>query len=174
MAVTTLSGSDPRQPKIYRGGTQVTEMQYGSNVEMDNGTFAIGNFVYSVADTNIITVSDSDTKILGLAGKASSAAATGALSIPVQLILPGDMLMIQVEDGSGNVEASDTTCVVGNSYAIKDYAANTPSRIDSASAGTEEQFVYLGPVYDAAGDSSYWGWFSPDIVGTYIQTADGN
>jgi len=149
-------------------------MQYGSNVEMDNGTFAIGNFVYSVADTNIITVSDSDTKILGLAGKASSAAATGALSIPVQLILPGDMLMIQVEDGSGNVEASDTTCVVGNSYAIKDYAANTPSRIDSASAGTEEQFVYLGPVYDAAGDSSYWGWFSPDIVGTYIQTADGN
>lgn len=173
MAVSTLGKSDPRQPKIYRGGSQVAgDFLYGDN-EANSQVFTIGHFVY--ANSGAITASDSSTLILGLAAQAATEVTSGNIEIPVMPILPGDLLLIQVEDGSGNPEASDTTCVKGTMYGIKDYSANVPSRIDSSNSA-EHQFIYLGPQLDAAGDSSYWGWFVPVMVGTtddYIQTAQG-
>jgi hypothetical protein len=171
MAVSTLSPSDPRQPKIYRGGTQVSEFLYGAQLEAATMLFAIGHFVYS--NSGAITDAEDSTKILGLAGKAATNVSSGNIQIPVQVILPGDTLLIQVEDGSGTVEASDTTCVVGKSYGIKAFSENVPSRIDSAEV-TNEQFIYLGPQLDAAGASTPFGWFCPDLSGAKIQTAEGD
>jgi len=160
MAVSTLSPTSDRKPKIYRGGSQVSEMGYGANLEANSMTFAIGHFVY--ANSGAITDAEPTTMILGLAGKAATEVTSGNIQIPVTLILPGDLLLIQVEDGSGNLEASDTTCVVGEAYGIKAYSANVPSRVDSSNS-SNKQFIYIGPELEADGDSSYWGWFSPAL-----------
>ena len=167
MAVSTLSKSDPRQPKLYRGGSDVNELTYGSD-EANSMTFTVRHFVYSNAGA--ITDAEPSTDILGLAGKAATNVTSGNVEIPVYVIQPGDRLLIQVEDGSGNPEASDTTCVVGTAYGIKAFSANVPSRIDSSNA-SNDQFTYLGPYLDATGASSYWGWFTPNV--DILQSSDG-
>jgi hypothetical protein len=111
---------------------------------------------------------------MGLAGKAATEVTSGNIEIPIALILPGDLLLIRVEDGSGNLEAADTTCTFGEAYGIKAYSANVETRIDSSNS-TNKQFVFLGPQLDAAGDSSYWGWFAPTASATVgIQSLVGN
>jgi len=172
MAVSTLSVSGPNRPKIYRGGSQVGyELSYGANLEANSSTFTTSHFVYSNAGA--ITAADDTTGALGLACKAATEVTSGNIQIPVAVVLPGDLIMIRVEDGSGNLEASDTTCVVGKAYGLAAYTANTEARADSAEV-TNEMLIYLGPVLDAAGDSSYWGWFAPDVSGAKWQSMEGS
>ena len=172
MAVSTLALTDYRRPKIYRGGTQVEEIFYGANLEANSMTFTTSHFVY--ANSGAITDAESDTKTLGLAAKAATEVTSGNIQIPVIVVLPGDVILIQVSSAnSDSPEASDTTCVIGKSYGIVDYSANVPTRVDSSNA-TDELLIYLGPQLDAAGDSTYWGWFAPDVSGALWQAMEGD
>ena len=171
MTVSTLALTDYRRPKIYRGGTQVEEYAYGANLEANSMTFTTSHFVYAAP---AITDAEPSTMILGLAGKAATEVTSSNIQIPVSLILPGDVLMINVEDGSLAFEASDTTCNVGEAYGICAYTANRASAIDSSNS-SNKQFIYLGPVLDATGASTYWGWFAPGLeTSVGLQTSVGS
>ena len=100
MAVSTLSLSDYRKPKIYRGGTQVEGIAYGANLEANSQTFTAGHFVY--ANSGAITKADSDTKTLGLAAKAATEVTSGNIQIPVIVVLPGDLILIQVSSANSD------------------------------------------------------------------------
>ena len=172
MTVSTLSLTDYRRPKIYRGGTEVSGVEWGANREANSMTFTRSHFVY--ANSGAITDAEPSTMILGLAEKAATEVTSGNIQIPVAVILPGDLLLIQVEDGSLSFEAADTTCVVGEAYGIAAYTANRASAIDSSNS-TNKQFIFLGPQRDADGDSNYWGWFSPALeTSVGLQTSVGS
>ena len=151
MTVSTIGRFNA--PRRSDGG--VGEIAYGAN-EANSMTFAAGHFVYSNAGA--ITDAEPSTKIMGIAKRAATEVTSGNVEIPVELIDTSKTYLIRVEDGSGNLEASDTTCVEGVAYGILAYSGSNESRIDSSNT-TNDQWTYIGPVLDAAGDSSYWGRF---------------
>ena len=158
MAVTSF---DPRNPQIQGASGKVGQILHG-NLEADSQTFKAGQFVYVHASGGITVSADGDVPVMGIAladGTNESSASVTNATIPVQLIGPDDEILIQVADTSGSLEASDTTCKVGIGYDLETVSTNL-HYIDSSDV-TNMKFVYVGPILDAAGASSYWGRFRP-------------
>ena len=151
-----IAAFDPRQPRIVGASGKVGQIIHG-NLEADSQTFKAGQFVYSNAGA--ITVSaDGDVPVLGIALADATNVTTGNAVIPVQVIGPDDEVLIQVSTG-GTLEASDTTCTPGVGYDLETVSTNL-HYIDSADT-TNMKFVYVGPVNDSTGTSTYWGRFRP-------------
>ena len=155
MAVTSF---DPRNPQIQASSGKVPQIVHGQ-LEADSQTFKAGQLVYS--NSGAITVTgDGDTPVLGIAladGTNESSASITNATIPVQVIGPDDEIFIRVT-GAGTLEASDTTCKVGVGYDMETISTNLHA-IDSADATSNYKFIYMGPVLDSAGASTYWGRF---------------
>jgi hypothetical protein len=154
MAVTSF---DPRQPQIQGASGKVGQIIHGLS-ESNSQSFKAGQFVYVHASGGITVSADGDVPVMGIAlADATNVSASNA-TIPVQVLGPDDEVLIQVTTG-GTLQASDTTCKVGIAYDLETVSTNL-HYIDSADV-THMKFVYMGPILDAAGASSYWGRFRP-------------
>jgi hypothetical protein len=157
MAVTSF---DPRNPQIQGASGKVGQILHGL-LESDSQTFKAGQFVYVHASGGVTVSADGNVPVMGIAladGTDESSASITNATIPVQLIGPDDEVLIQVTTG-GTLQASDTTCKRGIAYDLETVSTNL-HYIDSADV-THMKFVYLGPILDAAGASTYWGRFRP-------------
>jgi hypothetical protein len=164
MAVTSF---DPRQPQIQGASGKVGQIIHGL-LESDSQTFKAGQLVYVHASGGITVTADGDTPVVGIAladGTNESSASVTNATIPVQVIGPDDEVLIQVTTG-GTLQASDTTCKVGIGYDLETVSTNL-HYIDSADT-SNQKFVYVGPILDAAGASTYWGRFRPYYLETQV------
>ena len=157
MAVTSF---DPRNPQFQICGSGIPQVVYGHDEDASE-SFKAGQLVYFDASGQVIVVPDGGTEpVAGIALKdATNTSASNAIEIPVQLITMADELLIQVGDTSGSYEASNTTCVPGVGYDTQIISTNL--HILNSADTSNQTFVYVGPVLNAAGASTYWGRVRP-------------
>lgn len=148
-----MASFDPRNPVIKSryGIPEIVPAQ----TEAASTSFKAGELVYYAASA-AVTVCTASSLVAGIALEDSTNASPGAASIPVQLILPDDEVQIRVASDTSGTLALASTLDVGNDYAI-DVTSNLVYIDSSDTSGG--QFVFVAPVYDAAGNSTYWGRF---------------
>jgi hypothetical protein len=155
MAATSF---DPRNPQIQGASGKVGQIIHGLS-ESNSQSFKAGQFVYVHASGGITVSADGDVPVMGIALVDATNVSASNATIPVQVLGPDDEVLIRVSDTSGSLEASNTACVEGIAYDLQTVSTNL-HYIDSSDV-THMKFVYMGPILDAAGASSYWGRFRP-------------
>ena len=149
---------DPRNPQIHSGPRRI---MYGS-LEANSQTFKAGALVYS--NGGAITVAAvGDVPFLGIAMKDATNVTSDNIEIPVMLITGDNIVRMMVQDGSDALEAADTTCVAGTAYDFEVDTTDSYFAIDSSDT-TNPKMVFLEPVNDVNGASTYAGLFKPLYV----------
>ena len=131
---------------------------YGS-AEANSQSFKAGALVYSNAGA-ITIAAVGDVPFLGIAMKDATNVTSSNIDIPVMLITGENTVRMLVQDGSGNLEAADTTCVAGTAYDFEVDSTDGYFAIDSSDT-TNPKMVFLQPILDENGSSTYWGLFKP-------------
>jgi hypothetical protein len=144
-----------KQPTIIDGPRRIV---YGS-LEANSQTFKAGSPVYSNAGA-ITVAAVGDVPFLGIAMKDATNVTSGNVEIPVMLITGENTVACYVQDGSGNLEAANTTCVAGTAYDWEVDATDSYFAIDSSDT-TNPKMVFLQAIYDVNGDATYQGLFKP-------------
>lgn len=149
---------DVLNPRIRDVNGKMPQIMYGAK-EYDSQAFKAGQLVYSdVTKTapTLITECASDGVILGIAMKDATNVTSSHVEIPVMLITPETELYIRCTNGGTDALASsfkqgeEYSTYIGTSGATDNYAY-----IDLADT-SNAVLVFLGPVYDVNGDSTYW------------------
>jgi len=158
MAVTSW---DPRNPRIQpHAGGSIPQIVYGRDEDASE-TFKAGELVYLDATGQVNSIPDSSggtVPVAGIAMKdATTTSASNAIEIPIMMITPETEILIQVANNSGTLEASDAACYPGLAYDLQ--AVSTNLQYINSFDKTNPLFVYVGPVLNAAGASTYWGRF---------------
>jgi len=151
MAATSF---DPRNPQVtsHYGVPQIIP----ARTEAVSTNFKAGELVYYAAGApTVVTVS---TKVNGIALVDSTNASPGTASVPVQLIGPEDEVLVRVASDASGTLALASTLQAGNDYAVAS-VSNLVYIVGNDTTGG--QFVFVAPVLDAAGNSTYWGRFKP-------------
>ena len=146
MAITS---NDPRN-----GVPQITD----KHTETNSQSFKAGELVYFDASGGVLVAAAGTTPVAGVAMKDATNVTSGNIAIPVQLIRPDDEVLIQVEDGSGNLEAANTTCLPGIAYDI--VVSSNHHRLNSSDT-TGGIFIFVEEILDANGDATYWARCRP-------------
>jgi hypothetical protein len=152
MAVTS---NDPRGPYIWPQNGSIPYVQYGI-LEADSQSFKAGHFVYLVSGAATL-YPGGDLPLYGIALKDATTVSTGNIEIPIQVIVPGDLVAINVATSADVLQAANTTCVPGVSYDTNT-GASYPSYIDSSDT-TNPCFRFLGELNDSTGSASTRGLF---------------
>jgi hypothetical protein len=152
MAVTS---NDPRGPIIFPQNGSVPYVQYGI-LEANSQSFKAGHFVYLVSGAATL-YPGGDLPLYGIALKDATTVSTGNIEIPIQVIVPGDLVSITVATSADVPQAANTTCVPGVSYDTN-AASSYPSYIDSSDT-THPCFRFLGEINDSTGAASNRGLF---------------
>ena len=153
MAVTSF---DPRNPRILPNSGAVPEIVYGL-YEGNSQSFKAGQFVY-LSSGAVTAVPTGNYSVFGIAQKDATNVSSGNIEIPVQRIRPDDVVLIQVCNNSGTLEAANTTCVPGKSYDLKLVSTNL-DYVNSADV-TNPSVIFISEVLDGAGAATYWGRFT--------------
>ena len=162
MAATSF---DPRNP-IVNSHYGIPEI-IPATTEAATTNFKAGELVYFVAGAP--TVVTASTKINGIALADSTNASPGAASVPVQLIGTDDELLIRCASNSSGTLALANTFAAGQDYAVASVSNLVYADISDTSGGN---VVFVAPVLDAAGNSTYWGRFKVHSTLNFIaQTA---
>ncbi len=152
MAVTSF---DPRGPQIWPQNGSVPYIQYGI-LEANSQSFKAGHFVY-LATAAATLYPGGDLPLYGIALKDATNVTSGNIEIPIQVIVPGDLVAINVATSADVLEAANTTCAVGTTYDTNS-GASIPSYIDSSDT-TNGCFRFQGELNDSTGAASYRGIF---------------
>jgi hypothetical protein len=150
-----VSSFDFRGPIVLPKNGSAPTIVYGL-LEEDSQTFKAGQFVYLVGD-DVTLYPGGDLPLYGIAMKDATNVTSGNVEIPVQVITPEDIVLINVATSADVLEAADTTCVIGTDYDTNT-GASYPSYIDSSDT-TNGCFRYQGPVLDVNGDATSRGYF---------------
>jgi hypothetical protein len=147
--------NDPRGPIILpkNGGTPT--VVYGL-YEANSQSFKAGHFVYLVSAA-VTLYAGGDFPLYGIALKDATNVSSGNIEIPVAVITPEDIVLINVATSADVLEAADTTCAIGTTYDTNT-ASSYPSYIDSSDV-TNGCFRFEGAVKAADGSSSTRGYF---------------
>ena len=149
-----MASFDPRNPQIIsHGGIPqiVPPILETASVDFEAGEFV----VFTSGKPTIVTAS---TKVNGIALVDSTNASPATAMVPVQLIGPDDEVLIRVASDASGTLALASTLTCGNDYAV-DITSNLCYINSADTAGG--QFVFVAPVLNAAGSSTYWGRFKP-------------
>jgi hypothetical protein len=157
MAATSF---DPRQPQIIsRNG--IPQIIRGAG-EDTSETFKAVALVYldATGQVNEVVTGLTDIDVAGIAMvdaiNSNSASLAVAHEVPIQALLPGDILQMHVCDNSGSLEASNTTCAPGVAYDLKDVSGlHYVNSADTSKGG----FIFVEPVKSADGSASSLGRF---------------
>jgi hypothetical protein len=146
-------------PRIGRTADgQAPRIIYG-NYETNSLSFKKGEWVLCDGDAapgtaNITGVVTSGTLVLGIAMKDATNVTTGNIEIPVMEIRAGDEIYMPCVAG--------TTAAKSNTfYPSKNYGLYVGGNIVYANSSdtTTDCVIFKEPIYDANGDSTYWGIF---------------
>ncbi len=154
MAITSF---DPRNPRVVPSDGCVPQITNRYS-EANSQSFKAGEFVYFVSGAVTVATDGGDAPIAGIALKDGTNVSSGNIVIPVQIINQDDDVYVQVDDGSGNLEAANTTCVPGVAY---DVSVSSNHWTVSSNDTTNPKFVFVEALLDANGDATYWGRFKP-------------
>jgi len=147
-AVTTATSWDPRQPQIVGVPGSVPSVLYGV-LEANSQTFKAGCLVYITSGT--VAVAAEGGPIAGIALKDATNVTSGNVEIPILVAYPGTEWEINVSNGSGVVENSNTTAVVGGVYDIEVTNGSVTLASDDS---TGAQFVVLKHILDTNGSNT--------------------
>ena len=151
MATTSF---DPRNPTVlsHYGVPQIIP----PILETASTDFKAGEMVYFASGLPLVATAS--TTVCGIALEDSTNASPGTAMIPVQVIGPEDEVLIRVASDTSGTLALASTLIAGNDYAIDVTSNLVYADSSDTSAGA---FIFIAPVLDAAGDSTYWGRFKP-------------
>jgi hypothetical protein len=152
MAVTS---NDPRGPIILPQNGSIPYVQYGI-LEANSQSFKAGHFVYLVSAAATL-YPGGDIPLYGIALKDATNVSTGNIEIPIQVIVPGDLVSINVATSADVLQAANTTCAVGTTYDTN-AASSYPSYIDSSDT-THGCFRFQGELKDSTGAAATRGIF---------------
>jgi hypothetical protein len=129
--------------------------------EANSQTFKKGQLVYPTsAATGALTACASDaTLVLGRALVDATNVSSGNIEIPVEAWYPGDEVIMPCT--SGGTATASSSFYPGTAYGL--YVASNICYADLADT-TNELFVFLEPIANADGSTSYWGRFTPKAV----------
>lgn len=156
----TFSKSNPRIVKPQGG---VPEILHGY-LEADSQSFKAGEFVYlNSGAVTACPAAGGDVELMGIALKDATNVSSGNIEIPIEIVDSGDEVYIQVSDGSGNLEAWNTTAVAGQAYDVE-VASNIVTLASDDT--TNPKLILLGPIKDVNGDAiPYWARTKPIYSG---------
>ena len=152
MAATSF---DPRNPTLvsHYGVPQIVSTE----LEADSQTFLAGELVYF--NSGAVTVATASSVIGGVAlagGTDESSASVTNATIAVQIMSPDDEILIRCASDASGTLALANTFQSGTDYAIDATSNLWYADSSDTSAGN---LTFVGPIFDAAGDSTYWGRF---------------
>ena len=147
----SVDSFDPRQPRIVTPGgvPEVYTFKEGSTQ-----TYVAGMPV-KLSSGVVVVATDSTTGFLGIVQEDASGVASTAAH--VQVVQPSrDRVLALVT--SGGTDALASTLTVGEAYDFYMDSSVGLFYVDAAdsSGGT---LIFVQPVYDVNGDSTYWGIF---------------
>lgn len=145
---------DPRNPLIttHGGIPQITS----GGLEANSQSFKAGELVYFASGA--VTVCTASTVIGGVAlADATNVSASNA-AIAVQIVEPQDEILIRCASDASGTLALASTFSRGQDYAVDATSNLWYANSADTSAGN---VTFIAPVYDAAGNSTYWGRFKP-------------
>ena len=143
---------DPRNP-IVNSHYGIPEI-IPARTEAASTSFKAGELVYYVAGAP--TVVTASTKINGIALEDSTNATPGVASVPVQLIGTDDEILIRCASDASGTLALANTFAAGQDYAVASVSNLVYANIADTTGGN---VVFVAPVLDSAGSSTYWGRF---------------
>lgn len=142
---------DPRQPRIVTPGgvPEVYKFPEGSTQ-----SFKAGQPV-KLSSGQVVIATDSTTGLLGIAQ--SDASGTQTTMIPVQVVQPSRDRVLALVTNNGT-DALASTLTVAEAY---DFYLNSSTGVFYADANDSSggTLIFVQPVYDVNGDSTYWGVF---------------
>lgn len=152
MAITSF---DPRNPRIVptKGVPQINSHY----AEANSQSFKAGELVAFSSGT-VTASTTGDLPVAGIALADATNVTSGNATIPVMLLNPDDEIYIMVTDGSGNLEAANTTCVPGVAYDTEVVSNHHTLASDDT---TNPKFVFIEPLYDSTGTVTYWARCKP-------------
>lgn len=116
-APATAIAWDSHQPRIMNAGPAPTILH--GVTETNSQSFKAGCPVYLDSSGNVLVAAAGDTPIAGIALKSATNVTSANIEIPVLVPTPDQEFIINVSDGSGLYEASNTTCAEGIAYDIE-------------------------------------------------------
>ena len=149
-----MADFDPRNPRLvsHYGIPQIiqTELEAGAQ------TFEAGELVYF--NSGAVTVASATTVIGGVALEAATEVSASHTAIAVQIIGPEDEILIRCASDASGTLALANTFQGGKNYAVDATSNLWYADSSDSSAGS---LVFVGPVFDSTGASTYWGRFKP-------------
>jgi len=146
--------NNPRLGATHNG--ESGEIRYGW-YEANTQSFKAGQLVYLAGDatTGGVTADATDSAaIMGIAMKDATNVSSGNIEIPVMIIYPDDELIMKCT-------ASGTAKLSNLFYPGKKYGLYVGSNIWYADYDdtTNDAVMFVEPIYDVTGTSTYWGKF---------------
>ena len=149
---------DPLQPKVVDAGGNIAPIFKFK--EAASQSFKAGAVVELVA--GLVTLCDDTAdRLLGIVQ--SDASGTTSNPISVQVFRPGDFIEMSCIDANAtDVDTLASGFSAGQTYSIS-MDANSVCKADlNATHATTEELVFIAPVLDATGASTYRGIFTPE------------
>jgi hypothetical protein len=150
----TASGQAPR---IIYGRYETNSLSFKAGMwVLDDGDVAPG----TACITGVVT---SGTLVLGIAMKDATNVTTGNIEIPVMELRPGDEIYMPCV--AGTTAAKSNTFLTQKRYGL--YVSSTAVYANSSNT-TDDIVLFKEPIYDANGDSTYWGLFELFPAGAQV------
>ena len=158
MAATSWNPLQPRIRATASGG--IPEIR--TMAEAAGQSYKAGDLVYLDATNGLVTaLAEIGAVIAGIVQE--DASGTASTAAHVQLIKPGDDVLIRCYDESDAAEVAANTFKVGFTYDTEvDANIVAYAEIDTEHATTGE-WIFIAPVLDASGASTNWGVFQLEL-----------
>jgi len=147
-APVTATSWDYQQPRIAGSSGRVPSIWHGV-YEANSQTFKAGALVY--VNSGTVKIVPEGGPCAGIALRDATNVTTGNVEIPILVAEPGTEWLINVTNGAGVYEASNTTAVVGGQYDIE--VTNGVVTLASDDS-TGSQFVVLKHILDESGTNT--------------------
>jgi len=146
---------DPTGPKVVPRNGAEAYVAYGIS-EADSQSFKAGQLVYNSSGAKLYP--GGDAPVLGIAMKDATNTSSGNIEIPIQIITPEDTVIFGIATSADVLQTpTSASLAVGTSYDTN-AAASTATYIDATDT-TNPCFRYQGPVLDATGAETNYGYF---------------
>jgi len=110
-APATAIKFDSHQPRLQNAGPSPTILH--GVTEANSQSFKAGCLVQLDSSGDVIIAATADKPIAGIALKDATSVTTGNIEIPILVPTPDQEWVVNVTNGSGVYEASNTTCKEG-------------------------------------------------------------
>jgi hypothetical protein len=148
---------DPTGPKVVPRNGAEAYVSYGI-YEATSQSFKAGQLVYNSSGATLYAGGDAPVLGIALKDATNTSSASAAVEIPIQIITPEDTVILGIATSADVLQTPTSgSLAVGTSYDTN-AAASTANYIDATDT-TNPAFRYQGPVLDATGAETTYGYF---------------